>query len=50
MSTGVVYGIELINGVAFVQAYNSPKDVPKNHIMKYPNELRDYLDKLAEGE
>ena len=46
----MVYGIEIINGVAFVQAYDSPKDVPKKHIMKYPEDLQDYLDELAKGE
>ena len=46
----MVYGIEIINGVAFVQAYDNVKSVPKTHIMKYPDELQDYLDKLKKGE
>ena len=46
----MVYGIEIINGVVFVQAYDSIKSVPKNHIMKHPDELQDYLDKLAKGD
>lgn len=46
----MVYGIEIINGVAFVQAYDSIKDIPKNHIMKYPEELQDYLEELAKGD
>lgn len=46
----MVYGVEIINGVVFVQAYDNVKSVPKTHIMKYPDELQDYLEHLTKGD
>ena len=47
----MVHGVKRnTNGAIIVNNYKEVRDVPKDEIMKTPEELQDYIDKLVKGE
>lgn len=40
----MVHGVKVINGKIFVHNYKNVTDVPKDEVVKYPDEVADYVE------